>query len=817
MTASDVTDPLDLIEERLHALGKKVKRKQDGLEAQCPHHDDRSPSLGVKRGDTRDLIIKCQAGCSADDVMESLGLKWTDLGPQQDDEPTIEYDYHDEDGRVAYTVVRFPGKKFRQRHHDPIVGKVVWSISGLVRRLYHLPAVLDAVAKGDTVWVVEGEKDADRLTGLGCTATCNSGGADDGKGTKFTPQMADWLAGAEVWIVADKDAPGLAHARHVRALLLERGCTVVVKQAAQGKDVSDHLNAGRTLSELVTIDLDDTDIMPDADATEGEAWPAPIPIGGGFDALPTFPVDVFPAWIADHVRQVARELQVPVDLPAMLVMVALSACAAKRADVWLTRSWREQLCLYVVVAMPPGAGKSPAFSQILGPLAELETSMIAEALPRIEESQTRRAVIEKSQRKAIEKGETTDALMYGDELRAMKVEVEPRLFVDDVTVEKLGVMLKEQGGRLALTSTEGGLFDQMIGRYSEKVKASLDPYLQMWSGDTVRVDRIGRESVVIDKPALTIGVTVQPTVLEALRERPELKGRGLTARFMYSLPKSNVGYRNMMVDAELDERITDRYTDGLRSLWNELAANVVPQRLEMTPQAKATFMQWRQMLEEERRPGGAMTALSEWSTKVESSVARAAGLLHLAHGKGGSSVDSADMAAALTVGEYWITHAQAVHEMWGTDATTHVAQSIVKWLDDGGLGEFSVRDCYNANRQMMPRADDAIEPLSVLVERGWVQPLFDGPLSVGKRGKPSPRFAVHPELSSHVRSNHAVMRFMRIETQKRSTSSSSSVSTATENPTHEPHEPHDPVTPPSPPTVTILPNGQRYNLDEPWT
>jgi replicative DNA helicase len=283
-------------------------------------------------------------------------------------------------------------------------------------------------------------------------------------------------------------------------------------------------------------------------------------------------------------------------------------------------------------------------------------------------------------------------------------------------------------------------------------------------------------------------VTVQPSVLEALRERPELKGRGLTARFLYAMPASNVGFRNMMVDADLDERIADRYSDGLRGLWYELAANVVPLRLEVTPQAKATFLAWRQMLEDERRPGGLMVALNEWSIKVESSVARAAALLHLAHGKGGSPVDSADMAAALVLGEYWITHAQAVHEMWGTDEMTHVAQAIVRWLDETGTTEFSVRDAYNANRQLMPRADDAVEPLGLLVERGWVQPMFDGPITVGKRGKPSPRFAVHPELSSHIRNNHAVMRFMRLETEKRSFSLSPSTNTNTGNLTHEPHE-----------------------------
>lgn len=805
-------DPLDLIEQRLVERVAKVKRRGDKIEACCPAHDDQSPSLGVGRGSTRDIVIKCQAGCSADDVMGALELGWTDLGESRQDDGTVtEYPYFTATGETAYIVVRKPGKKFLQKHRDA-TGEWVWNMKGVQRVLYRLPEVLQGLRDGKTICVVEGEKDADRLASIGAVATCNSGGADEGNGSKFTSAMADVLMGASVVIIADKDRKGYIHAAHVRRLLVERGCSVRVKEPAIGKDISNHLDAGKGYADLVDIDPDErlqewvepAELAPEPD----DAWPDPIPLGGGFDALPTFPVEVFPDWIADHVRQVARELQVPVCLPAGLAMVALATCASKRAEVFMTRSWREQLCLYVVVALPPGAGKSPAFNQMLGPLAALETAMVAEALPRIEEARTRRAIVEKAQRKAIEKGETTDALLLGDELMTMKVEAEPRLFVDDVTVEKLGIMLREQGGRLALTSTEGGLFDQMIGRYSDKTKASLDPYLQMWSGDTMRVDRVGRESIVVEKPALTIGVTVQPSVLEALRDRPELKGRGLTARFMYSMPASNVGFRNMLVDADLDERIGDRYADGIKAMWHALAGHVMPLRLEVTPQAKATFMAWRQMLEDERKPGGAMAPLSEWSVKVESSVARTAGLLHLAHGKGGAPIDSADIAAALAVGEYWITHAQAVHEMWGTDETTHVARGIVRWLVESGLNEFSVRDTYNSNRQLMPRADDALEPLALLVERGWIAPLFDGPIGVGKRGKPSPRFAVHPAISSHVRNNHAFMRLMRLETEKRSFSLSPSTDMNTENRPHEAHERMSGY-----PQVSDTPSAETVNLE----
>jgi hypothetical protein len=54
-----------------------------------------------------------------------------------------------------------------------------------------------------------------------------------------------------VIVVADKDAPGRAHAAAIAADLDGKAKSVVVLEAAEGKDVTDHLGAGRRLDELV--------------------------------------------------------------------------------------------------------------------------------------------------------------------------------------------------------------------------------------------------------------------------------------------------------------------------------------------------------------------------------------------------------------------------------------------------------------------------------------------------------------------------------------------------------------------------------------
>lgn len=65
--------------------------------ARCPAHEDRSPSLSIKDvGDGRTLI-HCHAGCGALDVLDSLGLDWSDLYPPKDD-------YRHERARVERSV-----------------------------------------------------------------------------------------------------------------------------------------------------------------------------------------------------------------------------------------------------------------------------------------------------------------------------------------------------------------------------------------------------------------------------------------------------------------------------------------------------------------------------------------------------------------------------------------------------------------------------------------------------------------------------------------------------------------------------------------
>jgi len=201
-------------------------------------------------------LLHCHHGCNTADVLAALGMAPAalfDKPLEQVDRPQIvaTYDYCDEGGQSLYQVVRLEPKSFRQRKPDG-AGGWIWKLGDTRRVLYRLPSVLAAVKDGTPVYVVEGEKDVHAVEAAGGVATCNAGG-----GGKWRPEYGDYLRGANVVVVADRDAPGRAHARAVRDDLAGKAANVTVVEAAVGKDCFDHLAGGYRLDELVPADLDE--------------------------------------------------------------------------------------------------------------------------------------------------------------------------------------------------------------------------------------------------------------------------------------------------------------------------------------------------------------------------------------------------------------------------------------------------------------------------------------------------------------------------------------------------------------------------------
>lgn len=253
-----------------------VVRTSGGFAAKCPcRDDDDKPSLAVSEGEGGRAVVFCHAGrCDTAKICESIGLTVADLfPPRQNEKLTLvkTYNYHDENGELLFQKLRYVdghGKKaFRQRKPDGS-GGWTYKLGDVPKILYNLPAVIQAKANGEPIWVVEGEKDADTLTQLGICATTMPNGA----GT-WMPLNTESLAGAVVEIIADNDAPGMEHAKNVLAELLDAGCSAQIWRCPNHKDISDHISAGKKLDDLIPVDGGESLEIQEVVSTEVQKTP----------------------------------------------------------------------------------------------------------------------------------------------------------------------------------------------------------------------------------------------------------------------------------------------------------------------------------------------------------------------------------------------------------------------------------------------------------------------------------------------------------------------------------------------------------------
>ena len=259
--------------EALERDGYAIKWKTAGqASAQCPAHDDRTPSLSITSIEGQ-VLLNCHAGCTTAHVVGALGLTMADLF---DTRRGVDYRY--DNGRIVHRKVD-KASGFPQSNTDRPA------------ELYRLSKVKEAVAAGRPVFVVEGEKDVHALETLGVTATTNPMGASNWAKVDPSP-----LYGGKVLVLLDDDDAGRAHGRDVVASLAGKA-DVATFLPKEGKDAADHIVAGYRVGDFVPVNLDaGSGSSPDS---------AGSPERGGEPTAP--PLDDVRAWLERFISTVTDE------------------------------------------------------------------------------------------------------------------------------------------------------------------------------------------------------------------------------------------------------------------------------------------------------------------------------------------------------------------------------------------------------------------------------------------------------------------------------------------------------------------------------
>jgi hypothetical protein len=435
----------------------------------------------------------------------------------------------------------------------------------------------------------------------------------------------------------------------------------------------------------------------------------------------------------------------------------LSTAAGGRAEVEIRGSWREPANLFTVVVLPPGSRKSAVFAALIRPLLAAEAALIENTKPAIVEAELALRVAEKAAERAANAAAASDDMASRDRLlaeaaaAAMSVEVItvpplPRLIADDVTSEQAASLLAEQGGRLAVLSPEGGIFATLAGRYSGA--PNLEVFLKGHAGDMLRVDRRSRPAEHIDRPALTLGLAVQPAVLRDLAQMPGFRGKGLLARILFAVPENTVGRRRIGTDP-IAGAVAEAYADNLSGLVLSLAGRSDPVVLPLTPDANERMLAIEREVEPRLAPSGSWAHVIDWGSKYAGAVARIAGLIHLAEHQGSARAEpitAETFDCAAVVGDYFADHALAAFDDMGADPLVDDARHVLAWIERSEVERFTKRDLFaGLSRGRFRKAADLDPVLNLLAGHGYLRSL-PAPERRGAGRAPSPAWLVHPEV-----------------------------------------------------------------------
>lgn len=442
-----------------------------------------------------------------------------------------------------------------------------------------------------------------------------------------------------------------------------------------------------------------------------EKWEKPIPLEV---QLPPFPVQSLPGPMADFVEALSVSTQTPPEMAGVLALGVLATAFQGKHTVEITPDWVEPLCLYCVAVAPPGERKSSVLAALMAPVYEQERVQ-RELMERdVARSRTERELLEGQLAAAKKKGEKgrEDALKLTDQLAQFQDVYPPRLVCDDVTPEKLTDLMAQQGGSMTVCSAEGGVFDGMLGRYDRG--NNFDVYLKAHAGDHLAVDRLGRAGNYIPHPRLTMVLAVQPDVVRGAMSRPTLKGRGLTARFLYAMCRGKLGSRSVDPPA-----IPPQVQQGYQRFTLGILEARSSGPLHLSPEAQRLRKQFQQQVE--GMLIDELEALQDWGSKLTGAVVRIAGLLHAAGQSNSLEVQADEMAKAIALGRFFIPHAQAAYQAMGADTAAEDAKYIWGKVRQRGQKELSRRDLLRICRRF--QRDEELEPgLALLIDRGYIQP-----------------------------------------------------------------------------------------------
>ncbi len=382
-----------------------------------------------------------------------------------------------------------------------------------------------------------------------------------------------------------------------------------------------------------------------------------------------FPLDALPAVMATIIAAVSRTERVPLALPAVCALGVVSAAIGAGLEVTSGSNRVTRANLYLLASAESGSGKSETSRLIAAPLMDYQARQIETwKLKTSPQLQSEIRVLDKEiatlERKAAKSGDPMERERLRGELEYKLAQKDgltaraamPCIITQDVTTERMAVILRDNQEVCASFSADARKpVDNLMGRYNPGKTTDESLYLSAYSGDFVRVDRQGRDAVVLHKPCLALCWFIQPDLLTTMLDEQSLSVSGFLPRLLVC--HTNATPRRIEGETQvLTESVRAQWTQLINDLLASFHAADKPHCITPTPAAVAVLNDFHNHIVDRRAVD--LADVGAFAARYAENAWRLAVVLHAAQwaaAAGNETLTAETAANAVRVVEWFIS------------------------------------------------------------------------------------------------------------------------------------------------------------------
>ena len=503
------------------------------------------------------------------------------------------------------------------------------------------------------------------------------------------------------------------------------GCRCLrVATPEEHKDCNDWTRAGATAEDLQRAIAGAVSIMPPNRAQEispGCSDPLPEEREGISVNVP-FPTAALPGVMREFVERVAASERVPAALPAVCALGVISAALGAGLEVVSGSNRTTRGNLYLLASAESGSGKSEVFRIVAAPLLEHQQKLLEDWKTRTAPAiQAELRIIEKEchriERQAAKASDPAERerlrgeLEYREATKAAltRKAAMPSILAQDVTTERLAVMLADNREQLFSASADARkVIENVLGRYNPGKTTDESLYLSAFSGDFIRVDRQGREPVILRRPCLTLAWFIQPDMAAQLFDQDSLAASGFLARLLVC--HTHARPQRIEDDAQfLPSTLRDRWAEVVRDTLATFHHATEPVRIEASPEAMAFMIQFHNLVIDRRDAD--LADVGAFAARYAEQAWRLAVVLHAAeHGAATAShpISHATASRASSLVSWFIDQQLGMLAKGRAVAAEKLEESVVELIERNrerrAVGHITARDVLRARIVGTPEA-----------------------------------------------------------------------------------------------------------------